>query len=71
MKKENIYKFLYVVGILLIIGFAIRLGADYYKYDPINNSSPFYINIIVRSTEFLMPSIILIIIATKLLKKQK
>lgn len=70
MKKENIYKFLYAVGILLIIGFIIRLGVDYFKYDPINNSSPFYINIIVRSVEFLLPSTILIIIATKLLKNK-
>ena len=37
MKKENIYKFLYAVCLFLIIGFAIRLGADYFKYDNINN----------------------------------
>lgn len=48
MKKENIYKFLYVVCIFLIVGFAIRLGADYFKYDNINNSAPFYTLIIER-----------------------
>ena len=42
MKKENIYKILYAISIILIIGFAIILGIDYSKYDNINNSAPFY-----------------------------
>ena len=59
MKKT--YKFLYLIGILAIIGFIIRLGADYFKYDKINNSSPFYVLIIERVFEFIIPSIILFI----------
>lgn len=69
MKKENIYKFLYAVSIFLIIGFAIRLGADYFKYDNINNSAPFYIFIIERIVEFIIPSIIVFIVA-KIIKKK-
>lgn len=61
MKKENIYKFLYVVCIFLIVGFIIRLSVDYFKYDNINNSIPFYILIIERTIEFILPSIILFI----------
>ena len=28
MKKENIYKFLYIVAALLVVGFAIAFGVD-------------------------------------------
>lgn len=69
MKKENIYKFLYVVSIFLIIGFAIRLGVDYFKYDSYSNSVPFYVFIIERVVEFIIPSIIVFIVA-KIAKKK-
>lgn len=69
MKKENIYKFLYVVSIFLIIGFAIRLGIDYFKYDTHNNSVPFYAFIIERVVEFIIPSIIVFVVA-KIVKKK-
>lgn len=69
MNKKNIYKFLYAVSVFLVVGFAIRLGADYFKYDDINNSAPFYIFIIERVIEFILPSIIVFIVA-KVVKKK-
>jgi len=69
MKKGNIYNFLYFVSALLIIGFAIRLGVDYFKYDTHANSAPFYVFIIERTVEFIIPSIIIFIIA-KVVKKK-
>ena len=69
MKKENYYKFLYVISILLVIGFGIRLGVDYFKYDTINNSAPFYVFILVRMLEFIIPSIIIYILAKYTKKK--
>ena len=69
MKKENIYKILYAISIILIIGFAIILGIDYSKYDSINNSAPFYSFIIVRIIEFIVPSIIVFIIGKALKNK--
>lgn len=69
MKKENIYKFLYTVSIFLIIGFTIRLSVDYFKYDNLNNSAPFYTFIIVRIIEFIIPSIIVFIVG-KVMKKK-
>ena len=69
MKKENIYKFLYVVSMFLVIGFTIRLGVDYFKYDNMSNSAPFYAFIIERVIEFLIPSIIVFIVA-KVVKKK-
>lgn len=61
MKKENIHKFLFALVILLLIGFCIRLGADYLKYDDTLTSAPFYVSIIVRSIEFLLPALLLTI----------
>lgn len=69
MKKENIYKILYAISIILIIGFAIILGIDYSKYDNINNSATFYSFIIVRILEFIVPSIIVFIIGKALKNK--
>ncbi len=69
MKKENIYKILYAISIILIIGFAIILGIDYSKYDNIINSAPFYTFIIVRILEFIVPSIIVFIIGKALKNK--
>jgi len=43
---------------ILIIGFFARLGADYFKYDSINNSAPFYVFIITRIVEFIIRSIV-------------
>lgn len=69
MKKENIYKFLYAICILLIIVFGIIVVIDYLKYNTINNSAPFYAFVIVRIVEFIIPGIICFIVG-KLLKKK-
>lgn len=69
MKKENIYKLLYVVCIFLIVGFCIRMGIDYLKYDNMNNSAPFYGFAAERIVEFILPSIIAFIIG-KIMKKK-
>lgn len=69
MKKRNIYKFLYLVSVFLIIGFGIRLGVDYFKYDSYSNSVPFYVIVIERAAEFIVPSIIIFIVA-KFVKKK-
>lgn len=69
MKKENIYKFLYIVSIIFIIGFIIIIGVDYFKYDNLNNSAPFYTFIIIRIIEFIIPSILVFIIG-KIIKNK-
>lgn len=69
MKKENIYKLLYAICMILIIGFLVRLGADYFKYDSINNSAPFYAFIITRIVEFIIPSIIIFFVGKEIKKK--
>lgn len=59
---KNSYKFIWCVSILLVLCFIIILGVDYYKYNSINNSAPFYIFIFIRILEFILPSFIIFII---------
>lgn len=69
MKKDNIYKILYIVSVLLIVVFAIMIGIDYLNYNTYINSAPFYVRILERSIEFVIPSIIVFGIAMIIKKK--
>ena len=56
------------VALLLVLLFLIVVNVDYlhwYMY-----SSPFYLNVIVRSVEFLLPAIVLILISILLIKNK-
>lgn len=67
--KKIIGLILLFAALLLILLFLIVINIDYlnwYVY-----SSPFYINVIARSIEFILPSIILIVISIILLRKKK
>ena len=59
MKKENIYKFLYIVAALLVVGFAIAFGVDAYKYSTGGylGSAPLYVYALVDAVEYLLPSL--------------
>lgn len=63
MRKKNIYKFLYVACICLVVLFGIRTGVDYLHYDARATSFPFYVVIIEGIFEFIIPSIILFVVA--------
>ena len=71
MKKENIYKFLYAISIVLIICFVITSGVDFFRYDDILGSAPFYAYVIVRAIEFVVPSIVVFIVGLFCKKKYK
>ena len=65
--KKIIGLFLLFIALLFILSFSIVVDIDWlnwYVY-----SSPFYINVIIRSVEFLLPAIILIVISIVLMKK--
>lgn len=67
--KKIISMILFFISLILLFGFIITLNLDYlnwYYY-----SSPFYINVIVRSIEFLVPSILIMLIGIYLLRKNK
>ena len=57
------------VALLLILLYLAILDIDYLHW--YMNSAPFYLNVIVKSVEFLLPSIILIVIGINLIKRKK
>ncbi len=59
MRKENIHKFLYIISVLLVVGFAIAFGADAYKYNTGGylGSAPLYVYALVDAVEYLLPSL--------------
>ena len=74
IKKEKIQRtkiiglILLFVALLLIFWFVVVINIDWlnwYEY----YSTPFYLNVIVKSIMYLFPSTILIIVSIKLLKK--
>lgn len=67
--KSRYIKLMYTGSVLLIIGFIVRIVADWFQYNPAAYSAPFYVFILVRAAEFLLPSFIIFLIA-KLLKKK-
>mgnify|MGYP003307681417 CR=1 FL=1 len=62
MKKEKYYKFMYVISSILVMCFIISVIIDYFNYDPLFTSFPFYVNILIRTLEFILPSVIIFII---------
>lgn len=69
MKKANIHKFLYIVSVLLVLGFAIHTIVDACRYNSMMTSFPFYTFVIVHAIEYLIPSIIVCIVAVIVKKK--
>lgn len=71
MKKHfNMGKYINIAGILLMIGFVIRLSADYYKYRIGSASAPFYTSLIERSIDYLLPAVICFIVSIYLKKRE-
>ena len=71
MKKENWYKFLFVISALLVVGFAIAFGVDAYKYNTGGylGSAPLYAYALVDAAKYLLPSIIIFVAALIFKKK--
>lgn len=66
--KKIIGLILLFIVLLLVLLFLIVVNVDYlhlYMY-----SSPFYLNVIVRSIEFLLPAIVLVVISILLIKSK-
>ena len=59
MRKENIHKFLYIISVLLVVGFAIAFGVDAYKYNTGGylGSAPLYAYALVDAVEYLLLSL--------------
>ena len=71
MIKANWHKFLFIISALLVVGFAIAFGLDAYKYSNGGyvGSAPLYAYALVRAVEFILPSIIVFVVAIIFKKK--
>ncbi len=68
--KKKLYKIFYVTAFLLMVGFAVSFGIDAYKYNTYMGSAPLYTYAIIRTIEFIVPSIIVLTIGIFLKEKQ-
>ena len=66
--KKIIGLVLLFVALLLVLLYLVVLDVDYLHW--YMNSAPFYLNVIVRSVEFLLPAIVLILISILLIKNK-
>lgn len=69
MKDKTVHKILYAVTVLCLIGFAVRLGADWFLYDAAENSAPFSVFVLARAVEFIVPAIAAFAVGTAFRKK--
>ncbi|MCQ2387647.1 MAG: hypothetical protein MJ066_04305 [Clostridia bacterium] len=69
MKK--LINLFYLLAIVLLGVFIAFLVVDIIKYDPVITSAPFYVCIILRAVEFLLPAIIFFLVGLFLSKKIK
>lgn len=69
MRKSNIHKFLFVISALLVLGFAIETIVEAFRYDSMLTSFPFYAFVIVNAVIYLVPSLIVFVVAVICKKK--
>ena len=69
MRKTTIWKFLVLVSALLAGGFAVHTVIDACRYDRMLTSFPFYAYILVHALEYLVPGLLVLIVALIVKKK--
>ena len=66
----NRYKYLYLASILMICAFIVLVIIDFSNYNPMITSTPFYVNIIIRAIELIIPATIFACVGYVYQKKQ-
>ena len=63
--REVVYKILYAIAAILIFAFVVASGVDVYKYNTGGyiGSAPLWLYILLRAIQFVLPSIIVFLIA--------
>jgi uncharacterized membrane protein len=65
MKRRRIVKLCNVIGLLLLVGFAVKTimdGIRYYGQFPPMTSAPFYVFILLNAFYFVFPAIVMFLI---------
>ena len=69
MKKKRGYQIFIAVTVLLMAGFGIGVGIDWSQYNPLADSAPFSVFVLVRALEFVLPGLVSLCVALVLRKK--
>ncbi len=69
MKKQNIYKFLYAISALLVLGFTIHTIVDACRYNSMLTSFPFHVFVLGHTVVYLVPSLTVFVVALIVKKK--
>lgn len=69
MKKKYVIKACYWLSFALAVIFIIKNILDYRQYDSMLNSAPFYLWIVVNALYFLLPALILLVVAVVIKKR--
>ena len=69
MKKKYVIKACYWLSFVLAVIFIIKNILDYRQYDSMLNSAPFYLWIVVNALYFLLPALILLVVAVVIKKR--
>ena len=62
MKKKNLKPTCNIISIILIVIFVIKTIINFYQYDEMTNSAPFYVWIIINALCLLLPALLVYII---------
>ena len=70
MKKKVFQRICNITSIILITAFVIKTIINYFQYDVLINSAPFYVWIITNAVFLLIPALLLFFIGHIIGKKQ-
>lgn len=70
MRKRKIGTLLQIAGGLSAAAFLISTAADYLTYNEFATSAPFWVSILVRAAEFLIPAAVLLLAGVYLKRKR-
>lgn len=62
MKKKNIQIICNIISAVLVIAFVIKTIINYFQYDAMVNSAPFYVWILTNAMFIVVPAIIMFVI---------
>lgn len=62
MQRKNIRRICNILSAILVIAFLIKTIINYFQYDAIITSAPFYVCILVNAVFMIIPAIIVFII---------
>ena len=71
MKKISLQGICNIISLILLIVFVIKTVINYFQYDVMLNSAPFYVWIITNAVFILIPALLIFIVGCIIGKRRK